>query len=159
MIREIRVASQVGLYYLALFGALALPDICGALESSDGGATPAKYKDWLRANVPRRVDDAELIYGLRCSLLHQGRALPHGGVFPIAFMLGGQLHDVLTTMATGDTVHWMSIPKFVDEMTTGTERWIQQYGATTTVSRNLEKFARIRLDGLPPHVKGAPVIA
>ena len=52
MIRQIRLASTHGLYYLALLGALSLPDICGALASDNGKATGPKYKDWLRKNVP-----------------------------------------------------------------------------------------------------------
>ena len=61
--------EAAGLYFLALHGALTLPDICGALESDTGTASGAKYKAWLRANVPGLASDAELIYGLRCSLL------------------------------------------------------------------------------------------
>jgi plasmid stabilization system protein ParE len=76
LIAQIRQASAAGLYYLALIGALALPDIFGALASKNGKASASKYKDWLRKNVRDEAADAELIYGLRCSLLHQGRAMP-----------------------------------------------------------------------------------
>jgi len=41
LIRQIRAASAAGLYYLALFAALAIPDICSALETENGKATPA----------------------------------------------------------------------------------------------------------------------
>ena len=161
LIRQIRLASQAGLYYLALFGALALPDICGALASDDGKASGPKYIEWLREYVPQQAGDAELIYGLRCSLLHQGRALPHGGAFPIAFtfpaLSGVTLHN-LSTLVGDDRVGWTSIPAFVDEVTTGVEGWLEQFGNTTTVTRNLGKFARLRPDGLPPHFSG-PVIA
>jgi hypothetical protein len=61
MIRQIRAASAAGLYYLALFGALTLPDICGALTASDGKATKSKYTAWLRGNVPEEAGDADLI--------------------------------------------------------------------------------------------------
>ncbi len=88
MIRQIRAASAAGLYYLALFGALTLPDICGALAASDGKATKSKYITWLRSNVPEEAGDADLIYGLRCSLLHQGRTLPHGGSRPLEWCMG-----------------------------------------------------------------------
>jgi hypothetical protein len=162
MIRQIRAASAAGLYYLALFGALTLPDICGALASSDGKATGTKYKAWLRDNVPGDASDADLIYGLRCSLLHQGRALPHGSAFPIACMLPSpgvpQFHR-LSTETNGDRVGWLSIPAFVDEMTQAAESWFATFGNTETVIRNFEKFARIRPEGLPPHVLGTPVIA
>src|SRR5947207_12791542 len=117
MIRQIRAASAAGLYYLALFGALALPDICGAVASDNGRASGSKYKTWVRDNVPTHAAQADLIYGLRCSLLHQGQALPHGGTFPIAFMFPGegtpQLHNMSLDVA-GQVVFWLSIPVFVE---------------------------------------------
>jgi hypothetical protein len=159
LIAQIRAASDAGLYYLALLGALVLPDICGALSSKEGTASASKYKEWLRNNVPDQAGQADEIYGLRCSLLHQGRAMPHGGHFPIAFMYptGGQLHN-LATEVNGERVGWLSIPIFVDEVTRGAEQWLQQFGQTNRVKKNLEKFARLRPEGLPPHV-GGPVIA
>ncbi len=84
LIAQIRAATDAGLYYFALMGALMLPDICGALNSENGRASAPKFKEWLKANVPEQATQATLIYGLRCSLLHQGGMLPHGGHFPIA---------------------------------------------------------------------------
>jgi hypothetical protein len=162
LIAQIRLASDAGLYYLALLGALVLPDICGALASKEGTASATKYRDWLRNNVPEQADDVDDIYGLRCSLLHQGRAMPHGGTFPIAFTFPSeanlpQLHNLSTEVGT-DRVGWMSVPMFVEEVTRGAEAWLNQYGNTKRVQRNLEKFARLRPEGLPPHVNW-PVIA
>ncbi len=156
------MASQAGLHYLALFGALALPDICGALASDDGKATGPKYIAWVQAYVPQQAGEAAEIYGLRCSLLHQERALPHGAPFPIAFTFptptSGTLHN-LSTMVGDDQVGWISVPAFVNEVTDGAERWLRQFENTQTVTRNLEKFARYRPNGLPPHTGGFPVIA
>jgi hypothetical protein len=155
LIAQVRAGSTAGLHYLALFGALSIPDICGALSSQDGKASSTKYKDWLRHNVPEQAGGADLIYGLRCSLLHQGRAMPHGGVFPLAFTFppGGQLHN-LSTVVNGQQVGWLSIELFIDEVTRGAEAWLQKFGNTQTVARNLDKFARLRPEGLPPHVAG-----
>jgi hypothetical protein len=161
LIAQIRAAAEAGLYYLALFGALTLPDICGALDSKEGTASGSKYKDWIRRNVPEQASEADLIWGLRCSLLHQGRALPSSGVVPIAFTLptgGPQVHKV-STIVSGQQVGWMSIPIFVDEITRGAEQWFQRFGKTKRVKRNIEKFAHIRPEGLPPHVAGFPVVA
>jgi len=158
-IAQIRAASAAGLYYLALFGALAIPDIFGALGSENGKASGSKYKTWVEENVPGQGEGAAELYGLRCSLVHQGRTLPHGGHSQIAFMApgAGQLHNLST--AVGDSqIGWISIEMLVDEITTGAERWLAEFGETQTVQRNIEKFARLRPEGLPPHVQG-PVIA
>ena len=69
----------------------------------------------------------------------------------------GQLHN-LSTEVGSDRVGWLSIPMFVEEVTRGAEQWLKQYGESNTVARNLEKFVRLRPEGLPPHVAG-PVIA
>ena len=158
-IAQIRAAAAQDLYYVALMATLNLVDICGALQAENGQASGPKFKKWLRANVPTHAMNAELIYGLRCSLLHQGRALPKGSHFPMAFMGPGnlQLHN-LVTEADGDEVGWLSIEMFVEEVTAGAEGWLRDYGSTPTVERNLERFARLRPEGLPPHVEGQAVI-
>lgn len=100
LIHQTRSALAAGLYYLALLGALALPDICGALASDNGKASGSKYKGWLRDNVPEQASNADLIWGLRCSLWHQGSAASHKGSMPIAFMFPSpqvpQLHNLST---------------------------------------------------------------
>ena len=87
--------------------------------------------------------------------------MPHGGHYPLAFMhpsLGIEIHNSKTQIG-GDAFGWLSIPRFVDEVTRGAEAWLAKCGNTARVSRNMEKFARLRLEGLPPHVAGGPVIA
>jgi hypothetical protein len=85
--------------------------------------------------------------------------MPHGGHFPIAFMYpdAGQLHN-LSTVVGDEVVGWVSIPIFVDEVTSAAERWLGEFGATKRFKKNFERFARLRPEGLPPHVAG-PVIA
>jgi hypothetical protein len=158
LIREIRAALTAGLYLLALYGALTLPDICGALESDNGTATGPKYKAWLRANVPGQASDADVIYGLRCSLLHQGRAYPHGGLYPMAFTYGGVALHNLSTVVNGQRVGWCDTAIFVTEVTAGAETWLRTVEKTNRFAQNMGKFARLRPEGLPPHV-GSPVIA
>ena len=86
--------------------------------------------------------------------------MPHGSHFPIAFMSPavGQLHN-LSTVVGDSQVAWISIEILVEEITTGAEEWLQQFGETQTVVRNMERFARLRPEGLRPHVLGGPVIA
>lgn len=148
LIDQIRRAEKAGLYYLALIGALTLPDICGALASENGRATGAKYKDWLRSFVPEQAADADLIWGVRCSLLHQGHAHPKGS-FPMAFTGPGtgQVHNLSIVDGQGNQVGWTSIEMFVEEVTAGAERWYAEFGETQRVKRNYEKFARIRPEG------------
>src|SRR5574341_240679 len=84
LLGQIRAIANAGLYYAALFPALALPDICGALEAPDGIATGSRYEDWFDRNLGSQYAgflSGRDCYLFRCSLLHQGRARPHGSSY------------------------------------------------------------------------------
>ena len=87
IIREVRTAIENDCYIVALMGALTLPDICGksAYPSLKVGARYAKWCDTYVYPTKGRIDREEesvdcgitdicgqIIYSLRCSLLHQG---------------------------------------------------------------------------------------
>ena len=75
LLEQIREALRnPRLYYLALFASLALPDICGAINSEDGKANKWKYVKWYDQYVARTCPflTGEDCYRFRCSLLHQG---------------------------------------------------------------------------------------
>jgi hypothetical protein len=110
-------------------------------------------------SIPGQAAQAAQIYGLRCSLIHQGRAIPHGSHFPIAFAApgAGQFHN-LSTIIDDSQIGWISTELLVEEVTAAAEKWLKEFGDTQTVQRNMEKFARLRVEGLPPQVQG-PVIA
>jgi hypothetical protein len=48
---EIRAAVSSGAWVLALFGVLAIPDICSALNSPDGRTKGKKYQAWFTHNL------------------------------------------------------------------------------------------------------------
>ena len=41
---QIKMGLDQNLYFLSLFSALAIPDICGAIGSENGEASAEKYK-------------------------------------------------------------------------------------------------------------------
>jgi hypothetical protein len=57
ILAEIEKALDAGLYYLAVMLAVAIPDICGALESKDGRSGPVQYKAWYDAHLANRIYD------------------------------------------------------------------------------------------------------
>lgn len=82
-VKEIRAALDNRLYFIALMSALTLPDICGKAEYPDEKYTGNRYKKWLNKYVNSREVgkyeysairglEADIIYKLRCNLLHQG---------------------------------------------------------------------------------------
>jgi hypothetical protein len=46
-LNQIQASIDANLYYMALFASLALPDICGAIDSKNGQATASKYMAWF----------------------------------------------------------------------------------------------------------------
>jgi hypothetical protein len=78
---EIENSISAELFRIALFTALTIPDIAGALDS-DGHATPKRYVRWFDTYVAQKylafgrqyLTGADC-YQYRCALLHQGQAL------------------------------------------------------------------------------------
>jgi hypothetical protein len=172
LLEQTRVALEAGAFMPALMTTLTVPDICGALGSSNGRASGSKYCSWLVAwfelnagtTFAQAMDSNEAadLYAFRCSLLHQGSARPDGGGTRIAFVEPRPdtpiLHNFYTQVGS-DVVFCISIPDFVDEMTDAATRWWLAYGQTKTVARNFERYARRRVGGLPLFNVSSPVVA
>lgn len=84
IIHECREALKHNLHLAALTLALTLPDICGKAEYGNSLRSGARYKEWydehIGSNEKYREEDesdfpypsGEVIYRLRCMVLHQG---------------------------------------------------------------------------------------
>jgi len=64
-------------YWAMLHIIVIFPDLCGALESKNGKASPKKYEDWCCRYLNQELSP-ENWYELRCALLHQGHTFKHG---------------------------------------------------------------------------------
>lgn len=80
LINEIEIGLKNNLYLIALNTALTLPDICGKAEFPTESTTK-RYINWYDnyiSKYEKRPNDempylsGEVLYSLRCSLLHQG---------------------------------------------------------------------------------------
>ena len=72
---QIPLLIKIKAYWALLHFIIIFPDICGALESSDGQANRSRYKSWARRYVEDAFLSGEELYDIRCLLLHQGRTL------------------------------------------------------------------------------------
>lgn len=83
LVQDIREALENELYFVALSSALTLPDICGKAAYPDERSSRKRYISWYDEKIgkyeknPEDKDDmpylsGEVIYSLRCSLLHEG---------------------------------------------------------------------------------------
>jgi hypothetical protein len=51
---QIEASLDANLYYVALFVSLAVPDICGTIDSDNGQATKGKYIQWFDKYITPR---------------------------------------------------------------------------------------------------------
>ena len=167
-------------YYLALFVALAIPDIAGALEAADGQAKPERYKNWYEKWARPRLKEqvkAELTqrgvsydpqvenpltgdacYRFRCSLLHQGSTQhPKSAYSRIMFIEPGATTNVIHYGVMNDAL-CIDVPRFCREVLAGAKLWLQSVEGTEPYETNNNRFVRRHDNGLSPYIVGVPVI-
>lgn len=167
-------AAAAGLYWPALITAMAIIDICGAMSTEKGGATPTAFAKWFdewvvepreaqMQGAPFRARDlftGKECYRFRCSLMHQGRARSTG-------RSGNQI--LICEPNAAFRGHWTrfntSTPpailfdaeRLVKEITDGARSWIAKWSHSGWFARNGAKFARRHPNGLHPYLVGAPL--
>ena len=93
---EICKCLKDGYYMAALTSALTIPDMCGKAEFPDLKNTGDRYKGWFDKYIGNHEKErhggkgmpylsGELVYSLRCSLLHQGNPNIDGKILGINY--------------------------------------------------------------------------
>lgn len=158
---QIQQASAAGLYYVALFSALALPDICGALESTDGMATGSRYAAWFDKNVAPRYHgflDGETCYRFRCSLLHQASTQhPKSQYSRILFVEPTATSNVFHNNILNDALN-IDVRLFCQDMVESVSAWLTTAQNLPEFVANQAKCVRRYPGGLKPYIVGMPVI-
>lgn len=159
---QIRLSLDHNLYYLALFGSLAVPDICGAMSSRNGQASAYKYKKWFDDYFPSTNKtpciNSEDCYYFRCSMLHQGSSQHPKGRYsryifienPNILMHGNVINNKMLNI---------DITIFCNSMLEGAEKWLQEYESQQVYQINFNKFMKRHPLGLQPYITGIPVIS
>lgn len=166
---EIEQATDAKLYYLALVTSLALPDICGALESPDGQATSSRYRAWYeqwvfniggaaaRGGAQINADD---VYRLRCSFVHQGSTQHQKSSFDrVLFSMPGShvvAHSNIVSFADGSKWMTLDVSRFCREVLNGVRVWLARKAKDPCIEKNSESLVAYREDGLRPIAKDIP---
>ena len=133
-------------WFGALFIALALPDICGALEDP-GEAVGIRYKRWFEKYLGdhyRQMLSAEDCYYFRCACVHEGTATYDKGT-------GDRIH--FTHPRSQAYVHgnWvngslqLSIDVFCADVCIAVGQWQQDTAARADVKERLKELIAIHL--------------
>lgn len=161
LLQQIRAANAGGLYYVALFSALALPDICGGLEASDGITSKARYIDWFDRRVAPRYHgflDGETCYQFRCSMLHQGTTRhPRSRYSRMLFIEPGMPGLLMHNNVLNDALN-IDVRIFCEDVCSAVEAWLPAAQQHAHFQANIAKFVRRYPTGLPPYIVGPPVI-
>jgi hypothetical protein len=166
LLDQIDRASGARLYFVALQAALTVPDICGALGSSDGIATRDRYISWFDGNVASayRIGTTifltgEACYYYRCAVLHQGRAShPRLGYSRVLF-LEPKSNGVLMHLNVLNDALSIDVQSFCGDITRAARLWLDQNKSISIVAANLSESIRRHDGGYPPYIEGVPVIA
>jgi len=166
LIAQTRAALNTNLYYLSLFSALTVPDICGALDSQDGVATGARYRGWYRTHVLPRFNtlSPEECYRYRCTALHQGRSEPSQSVDydRVIFIEPAAAQriqiNVKRRTAGKDTASMIHLRDFVTAIADAADAWLAHIRGTEPFDTNYRRFMHRHPTGFKPFVSGPPII-
>jgi hypothetical protein len=163
---QVRRAADANLYYVALAAALAIPDMCSAMETPDGKTTSALYRAWCDKWLSPKYKTShgdhltgQDCYGLRCSMLHEGRFIPHqGGYSRVLFVEPGAGTFVAHNNVMDDALN-IDVNIFVRDMVESATAWHGPAQQTREYKANYPRFMQRYPQGLPPYMVGLPVIA
>lgn len=159
-------AASANLYYVALASALAIPDMCAAMETASGVTSRTVYEAWFdKWMAPKYTGAAgqhltgQDCYGLRCSMLHQGHLRPHqGGYSRILLVEPGATGGVFHNNVLNDALN-IDVGVFVTDMIDSAVAWHASAEQTANYMANYPRFMQRYPQGLPPYIVGVPVIS
>jgi hypothetical protein len=111
-------------YWALLHVTVCLPDICAALQSSNGETTGARYTAWCDQYLTNSMLTGAERWQMRCKVLHQGRASIQAGRYDgFSFAQPAVTGQVDHLRLEGKTLV-LDVGKMADEMKTGVGAWI-----------------------------------
>jgi hypothetical protein len=158
-LEQIQLAIGYNLYYVAFMATLAVPDLCGALDSEDGQATKEKYIDWYDRYVTGcDYLDGSTCYYLRCSMLHQGSTQhPSSRYSKVIFIEPSSRNIVLHCNILNDALN-IDLRVFCNDVIGAAARWLAEVEEMERFKANYSRFIHRYPDGLRPYIVGVPVI-
>lgn len=158
-------ADAKNMYFVALMSALALPDICAALESHDGQATGKKYKAWFDKWVAQKYKiegetslSGHDCYMLRCASIHQGRlSHPNASFEGVIFIEPGATNMIFHNNLINGYLN-IDVRQFVIDIIHSSLDWFDSVKDDSQFEVNFLNSMRWHPAGYGPFV-GVPVIA
>lgn len=162
LLEQIEKALEYNLYYLALQSTLALPDICGALESENGQANRTKYINWY--NTYAKEDSINAIsgddcYKFRCSAIHQGSTEHGNSSYDRIIFIEPSINGISFHNNTMDNVLNIDLKIFCNNMLSAVREWLKTVEQNPNFNKNYTHFMKRYPNGFSPYIVGIPVIS
>lgn len=160
-LQQIEKALSYNLYYIALQSTLTLPDICGALQSTDGTATKAKYVDWYNTYFLKKTFlSANDCYYFRCSNIHQGKTVHKNSTYSrILFVEPSEKNSIVLNNNIINGALNIDVNIFCTDMIASVRNWLTLVKNDETFQENYSSFIKRYPNGLPPYIVGVPIIS
>lgn len=165
LLRQITVALNNKLYFIALQSTLTLPAICAQLDGYKGKDW-AKYQSWYEKNVANKHLTAEECYDFRCSLLHEGSAVrsanKKGDMRRVIFVYPTPMIKIDNSkfygMNPADNAVCIDVLDFCHDMMNSVKIWNDKIKDSPNYQKNYDKFFKLHMNGIPTYIDGIPVI-
>ena len=152
LLKQIDAAARAGFHLVAIGMAVALPDICVSLASSDGRSDGPRYKQWCTdylAGPDKSFQgiSPDDLYSFRCGMLHNGRfgELKHG-IERIAFILPA---DYVFVDCLQEETYLYSVIQFCKNMCDAVSDWYLKHITDQTVQNHIPRMMRYHPGGIP----------
>jgi hypothetical protein len=168
LIKELKIALDNKLYITAINTALIIPDICSALQSSNGRTNGKKYSNWFNEFVSEKYSEnlyGSDVYKLRCASLHQGKFnYDYDNYDRILFQpttINVIMHNCISANNGGITEKALilNIEIFINDIIVGHSNWLSKMKDNPFYEMNLKQSFKYNPLGVKPHVVGIPIIA
>jgi hypothetical protein len=173
LLNQIQEGLKQNLYFLSLFSALTIPDICSAMESEDGLTNGNRYKKWFNEYVVKREpekygDDKNFTaadcWNFRCAILHQGRSNHERLDYKrILFIEPPNLHGIESIHAcivganTEEKSLLINVEKFCSDIIESANEWLKQNENSAIYKKNYQNLIKRYPNGIKP-ILGCSVI-
>jgi hypothetical protein len=142
---EIERCRTAKCYWALLHILVVLPDICGALESENGKATPRKHHRWCAYFGQDPTFTPVDRYALRCVLLHQGRTVTTWGQYgSYSFLQPTPSGPVDHRLVADFGRYGKNLPLDVDKLAAETVQAIRAWFADLQQPTNARRLQHVR---------------
>ena len=157
-LQDMERCRAAGAHWCLLHVVLCLPDICAALESPSGEAEGRRYVDWcdkyLRCPALAGIE----VYGMRCKVLHQGRARTDKRGRYEAFAFGAPTDGVVDHLRPEGRLIHVDVEELMTNVLSAIERWSAELESdplsvnAVNVGKNLASLVRITAHSVPRRI-------